>query len=876
MFMVVHAALAVLLARLSGEPDIAIGTPVAGRGDQALDDMIGMFVNTLVLRTEVDGAITFGDLLQTVRGDDIAAFGHADLPFERLVEILNPRRSQARNPLFQVLLSLQNTRQTTLELPGLTVGGVELPTETAKFDLAVELTERLRADETDTGGGAMVPAGITAKFVYATDLFDAETITGFAQRFLRILKAVTAAPDRPVGDLPLLDTWEAAQQLRGWNSTAVTVGAPVPISEMLDASAAATPDAVAVVDRSIADRVEIGSVAPTLTYAELTGRVHRLARRLIAAGVGPDVRVVLGMRRSADLVVAIHAVLAAGGAYVPLDLDQPAERIAHVVETAAPGCVLTTSRDEFTVADLPTIVVDEVDLSQYSDDPITDADRIAPLRPQHLAYVIFTSGSTGRPKGVGVAHAALYNQMRWLITEIGVTAEDVVLYKTPATFDASVWEPMAALLVGARIVVASPDGHRDTDFLREVVAIERITLASFVPSLLTVFAGVADPAALRSLRALLVGGEAFTGATLQAFRRLGLPDIALVNLYGPTEFTVNATYSVAPADDAERPATLPIGVPVWNTQAYVLDSRMHPVPPGVSGELYLSGDQLARGYVGRTGLTAERFVANPFGASGSRLYRTGDLVARGGDGVLLYRGRSDFQVKLRGLRIEPGEIEYALREHDSVDQAVAIVRSGDRGGDRLVAYVVATDAAADPAELDTRLRAHLATLLPSYMVPAAIVVLDALPLSANGKLDRRALPEPAFEIREFRAPSTPIEEIVANTFADVLGLDAGTRAVGADDDFFELGGNSLIATQLVARLGGALNTRVPVRLLFEAPTVGALAARVESRAGIRPPRSWWRARDRSGFRCRWHSSGCGSSTASISSPRRTTCRWRCA
>ena len=817
MFMVIHAALAVLLSRLSGESDIAIGTPIAGRGERELDDMIGMFVNTLVLRTEIDGAVTFGELLGSVRSGDIAAFGHADLPFERLVEILNPRRSQARNPLFQVMLSLQNNHPTTLELPGLTVSGVDLPIETAKFDLQLELTEQVRPAET-AGNGGPVPAGITAKFVYATDLFDADTIVGFARRFVRILRAVAITPDRPIGDIPLLDAQEAAQQLRGWNGAVVEIDPAATPAELFSAQVRANPDATAVVDRSAED----GEIA-SLTYAELAIRINRLARRLIDAGVGPDVRVALGMRRSLDLVVAIHAVLEAGGAYVPLDLDQPAERLAHVLDTAAPACVLSTRRDGFTAGGLPVLMVDELELSGYSDAPVTYAERVSPLRPEHLAYVIFTSGSTGRPKGVGVSHAGLRHQMQWLIREFGIGADDVVLVKTPATFDASVWEPLAPLLCGGRIVIATPDGHRDTRYLAEVIAAERVTMASFVPSLLTVFAATADPAALGSLRTLLVGGEAFTGEAVQAFGRLGLSGVELINLYGPTEFTVNATFSVAPQAAS---GSLPIGTPVWNTQAYVLDSRLHPVPPGVTGELYLAGEQLARGYVGRAGLTAERFVANPFGTEGSRLYRTGDLVARDVGGVLHYRGRSDFQVKLRGLRIELGEIEIALREHDSIAQAVALVRSSDRTGDRLVAYVVPRDPAA-AGDLDAVLRAHLATRLPSYMVPSAIVVLEALPLNANGKLDRRALPEPEFEVREFRAPSTPIEQIVANVFADVLG--AGQ--VGVDDDFFDLGGNSLIATQVAARLGSALNTRVPVRVLFEASTVAALAVRVEGQVG---------------------------------------------
>ncbi|WP_040710297.1 AMP-binding protein, partial [Nocardia takedensis] len=377
--------------------------------------------------------------------------------------------------------------------------------------------------------------------------------------------------------------------------------------------------------------------------------------------------------------------------------------------------------------------------------------------------------------------------------EYGITADDVVLFKTPATFDVSVWELFAPLSVGGRIVVASPDGHRDPQYLAEVIRAQRVTMTSFVPSMLTVFAGSVDTAdadALSSLRTLFVAGEAFTADAVRAIRKVS--DAELFNLYGPTEFTVHATHAPV-AVDVE--GAVPIGLPVWNARAYVLDSRLHPVPVGVAGELYLAGDQLARGYYGRVDLTADRFVADPYGVEGSRMYRTGDLVTRSADGAIVYLGRTDFQVKVRGLRIELGEIETALTSHDAVAQSVALVRSDARTGDQLVAYVVPVAGAT--VEVDA-LRTHLSGLLPSYMVPAAIVVLEAMPLSPNGKLDRRALPEPVFEAREFRAPSTPIEEIVANTFAEVLGI-AGDRPVGLDDDFFDLGGNSLIATQVVAR-----------------------------------------------------------------------------
>ncbi|MBF4999673.1 non-ribosomal peptide synthase/polyketide synthase, partial [Nocardia sp. BSTN01] len=823
MFMVTHAALALVLSRLSGEADIAIGTPVAGRGERALDDLIGMFVNTLVLRTEIDGGASFTDLLQSVRSTDIAAFGHADLPFERLVEILNPARSQARHPLFQVMLSFQNTGQNALELPGLTVSGVELPIDTAKFDLQLVLTE----ETAETADGATAAAGITAEFVYATDLFDGETIAGFAGRLVRVLSAVVAEPAARVGDIDLLAPAEAARELRGWNNTARHLpvrreGATTLLADF-HAQVEQTPDAVAVVDPE---------AGVTLTYAEFAARAQRLARYLVEAGVGPDARVALAVRRSLDLVVAAYAVLEAGGAYVPLDLEQPGERIRYVVDTAAPIAVLTTARDGADIdraleGAATAVRIDELDLSRYADGELDNTERRAPLRPEHLAYVIFTSGSTGRPKGVAVSQAAVVNQIRWITAEYGIGADDVVLFKTPPTFDVSVWELFGATATGARLVIAAPDGHRDPGYLAEVIAAQQVTMTSFVPSMLSVFsdsvrAGTA--AEVSSLRTLLIAGEAFTADAAQAYRRIGTAE--LHNLYGPTEFTVHATAMPVAADIA---GAVPIGLPVWNAQAYILDARLHPVPAGVAGELYLAGAQLARGYFGRTDLTADRFVANPFGGSGSRMYRTGDLVRRGADGAIEYLGRTDFQVKVRGLRIELGEIESALTAQDSVAQAVAVVRSDERIGEQLVGYVVP---AADAGEIDVdAVRAQLAARLPSYMVPAAIVVLDALPLSANGKLDRRALPAPEFEAREFRAPTTPVEEIVAATVAEVLGIDTEARPVGLDDDFFELGGNSLIATQVVARLGQALNTRIPVRTLFEAPTVAALAARLETHAG---------------------------------------------
>ncbi|SUA48103.1 Dimodular nonribosomal peptide synthase [Nocardia africana] len=812
LFMVTHAAFAALLARLSGSDDLAIGTAVAGRGEAALDDAIGMFVNTLVLRSSVDPAMSFTELLARTKESDLAAFGHADLPFERLVEILNPARSQARHPLFQVMLSFQNTGEASFTLPDLEVGGLPLDVLTAKFDLHLNLTERFAAD-----GSA---EGMSAELAYATDMFDARTVAAFGDRLVRMLDAVTADPAAAIGDIDLLDTVERRTIVDNWNATAYDV------DRVVLGRAAGT---VALTLASMFDRqVERDPGEPaltfegtTLSYGELAARVNRLARYLIDQGVGPDSLVALHMRRSLELVIGMYAVTVAGGGYVPLDPDHPAERTEYVLATANPVCVLTTADSPLAARpDVPVVAIDGLELSEYADDPVADADRIAALRPAHTAYVIFTSGSTGRPKGVAVSHAAIVNRLAWMQDEYDLYLDDVVLQKTPATFDVSVWEFFWPLQVGARLVVAKPDGHRDPAYLAELIDAERITTVHFVPSMLSVFVAALDAsgADCTTLRRVFASGEALPAVTAQ--RLIELTGARLHNLYGPTEAAVDVTYHEVTEDDT---VAVPIGRPVWNTRVYVLDSRLHPVATGVAGELYLAGDQLARGYVARADLTSDRFVANPFGA-GERMYRTGDLVRWNSAGELEYLGRTDFQVKLRGLRIELGEIESALVAVDAVAQAVVVVRSDDRLGDQLVAYVVpATGATVDPDAV----RTELGEALPGYMVPSAFVVLDAFPLNASGKLDRKALPAPVFEARQFRAPATPIEEIVAGTFSDVLGVPR----VGLDDDFFELGGNSLIATQVTARLGAALDTQLAVRDLFEASTVAALAARLEQGAG---------------------------------------------
>ncbi|MFF0532968.1 amino acid adenylation domain-containing protein [Nocardia amikacinitolerans] len=793
LFMVVHTALAVLLARLSGTDDIAIGTPVAGRGEAALDDLIGMFVNTLVFRTRVDPDAPFTELLARQRDTDLQAFAHADVPFERLVEVLNPARSTARHPLFQVGLSFQNLAKARMELPGLTVAAWEADRQLSQFDLHV-----IVADSYDADGA---PAGIDGVFTYAADLFDESTVRGFVDRFVRVLDAVAADAAVPVGAIDLLAPEENARILTAWNDSAHRVDTSATLVSLLDATVAATPESVALV---AADRGHT-------SYAELDARVNRLARYLISLGVGPESRVALALRRSVDLVVAMYAVSKAGGAYVPMDPDQPAQRSEYILETAAPVCVLTDADADFTTSAAPVVRLDRLNLSAVNSSVLTDRDRRAPLRAEHTAYVIFTSGSTGRPKGVAVTHGAIVNQLLWMTAEFGLRADDVVLLKTAATFDVSVWEFWWPAMCGGRLVIAAPGGHRDPAYLNDLMAREGVTTLYMVPSMLDALLTCRLP---DSLRRVLAIGETLSGALARRFAEAA-PHTALFNVYGPTEAAVSITsHPVRAADEV----AVPIGVPVWNSQVYVLDSRLRPVPVGVPGELYLAGVQLARGYFGRLDLTAERFVANPFG-EGTRMYRTGDLVAWNKAGELECLGRTDFQVKVRGFRIELGEIDAVLTAHPEVDFAVTIGRENAAGATHLVSYVMGVPGLESGPLIDWAART-----LPSHMVPAAIVVLAEVPLTSAGKLDRAALPEPALAACAYRAPSTALETTVCEAFAEVLCLDR----IGMDDNFFELGGNSLIATKLSARLSEAVAESIPVAWVFTTPTPAGIVAQLRA------------------------------------------------
>ncbi|WP_410673602.1 amino acid adenylation domain-containing protein [Amycolatopsis sp. cmx-4-68] len=657
-FMVVHAGLTALLSRLGGGTDIPIGTPIAGRTDPALDDLVGFFVNTLVLRVDTGGDPTFRDLVARVRERSLDAYAHQDVPFERLVEALNPARSLAHHPLFQTMLAWQNTPAAGVELPGLTVTERPVGTGTAKFDLWFSFTER--------------GDGLHGQAEFNAEVFDRATVTGILDRLEVLLREVVSAPDRRLGTLDVLTPAERDGLEETWSGAIedVPVGT---VPELFAAQVARTPEHPALVFED-----------EELTYAELDAVSNRLARVLAARGAGPERIVALALPRSTHLVTAILAVLKTGAAYLPLDPGYPADRIAFMLEDAAPALVLATAE---TAVEGALLLDDPATVAGVSDAPLDGT-----LRPENPAYVIYTSGSTGRPKGVVVPHEGIVNRLLWMQDEYGLTADDRVLQKTPSSFDVSVWEFLWPLVTGATEVLARPEGHKDPAYLARLIRDRGITTVHFVPSMLQVF--LQEPAAGEgtSLRRVLCSGEALPPDAVVQFGQV--LDAELHNLYGPTEASVDVTSWRTSTEDT----TVPIGRPVWNTRTYVLDAALRPVPPGTPGELYLAGVQLARGYLGRPGLTAERFVADPFGAPGTRMYRTGDLARFRPDGVLEFLGRGDEQIKIRGFRVEPGEIAATLAAHDDVAHAVVVARE-DRPGDvRLVGYVVPADTASTTDE----------------------------------------------------------------------------------------------------------------------------------------------------------------------------------
>jgi amino acid adenylation domain-containing protein len=641
-------------------------------------------------------------------------------------------------------------------------------------------------------------------------LWDAELIGNLTRAFAALTSRVDRSAADMVGTVALLDNPERCRILEGFNQTEADYPRGRLLHELFSMQAARTPDAIAV-----------QSDEESLTYRQLEMRSNQLAHYLLKCGVGSDMLVGICMERSAAMVEALLAVLKAGGAYVPLDPDYPRERLAYMLEDSGAVVLLTQSHVANVLPSAHQICVDEI-RGYIAREPVTEPP--VDISPENAAYVIYTSGSTGKPKGAMITHRAICNHMLWMQSQFPLGHTDSVLQKTPFSFDASVWEFYAPLMAGARLVMARPAGHQDTNYLAEAVALHRITTLQLVPSVLRALLEVLVPEKCPSLRRLFCGGEALPVELVNLFRTK-FPAVGLCNLYGPTETTIDATFWICPA---EGPAgKVPIGRPVANTQAYILDAALQPVPCGVAGELYIGGEGLGRGYYNRPDLTADRFIPNPFRSrAGSRLYRTGDLACYRDDGTIDYLGRADHQVKIRGFRIEPGEIQARLAEHPAVSQALVVAVSDRSSQARLAAYLIA-DAAAVSADVSIdELRRHLAVNLPDYMIPSAFVFLDAFPLTPNGKVDRNALPEPDSNRPDmgpaYRAPRSASEEVLAGLFADLLVLDR----VGIDDSFFDLGGHSLLATQLVARIRSAFRVDLPLRAVFEAPSVAALAQRI--------------------------------------------------
>ena len=826
LFMTLLAAFDVLLLRSTGQSDLVVGTPVANRGHAETEGLVGFFLNTLVLRTKVEEDLRFSDLVKRVKEACLGAYAHQDIPFERLVQEIEPERDLSRSPLFQVMFTLQSAMHAreAMTLPGLALAREDVESGTSKFDLTLSMEDR--------------PSGLSCWIEYATDLFDAATIARMEGHLRTLLTALVRAPESRVRDLSILDEAERRTVLVDWNATAFAHPEDACIHEVFEAQAARTPDATALI---FEDR--------RLSYRELNARANQLAHALRRRGVSPDVLVGVCMDRSVEMVVALHGILKAGGAYVPLEPEYPKDRLAFMLEDTRVPVVLTQAHLGGALPEHTAAVIRlDSEWDSIATEPETNPAR-AGLSLDSLAYAIYTSGSTGRPKGALNAHRGILNRLFWMQRTCALDAPDRVLQKTPFSFDVSVWEFFWPLMFGAALVVARPEGHKDPAYLEGIFEAQGITTTHFVPSMLKAFLDELGQSRCASLKRVFCSGEALPPAMVDAFFSR-LPGAELHNLYGPTEAAVDVTSWVC------RPgsAIVPIGRPIDNTQIYLLDGRMEPVAPGVRGELYIGGVQVGRGYLNRPELTAERFVTDPFSSEpGAQLYRTGDVARHLPSGDIEYLGRADFQVKIRGFRIELGEIEAALAAHPAVREVTVLAREDAPGQKRLVGYLVCADGQA-PTVGD--LRAFLKDRLPEYMVPSTFVLLGDMPLTSSGKVNRRALPAPeaapgAETGADFIAPRSPAEETLCRIWAGILRLPE----VGIHDNFFELGGDSILSIQVVARALQA-GLHLTPRQLFQHQTVAELAAvagakravvaeqgPVTGTAPLTPVQRWWRELD---------------------------------
>jgi amino acid adenylation domain-containing protein len=791
LFMVLLAAFNTLLYRYTRQTDIVIGSPVSGRERTETYHLLGCFINTLVLRTDLSDNPTFRELINRVREMALGAYQHQDLPFERLVEALQPERDLSRSPLFQVLFVLQNTPQVELTIGEMSICQLDPPTQITKFDLTLEISEH--------------DAGLSARFEYNTDLLDQTTIQRMAAHFKNVLIHAAALPDQPIAALPILSEAETHQLLVEWNETARDYRRDLCVHQWFEAQVKQTPDAIAAV---LGDH--------HLTYHDLNCRANQLAHYLRGAGIGPESLVGICVPRSFDMLVSVLAVLKAGGAYVPLDPAYPPERLAYVIQDAQLAMILThtTLSKRFSTSESLCFYLDRDGVALDSQ-PITNPD--SGVTADNLVYVIYTSGSTGHPKGTLIEHRGLVNYLTWCLDQYTspVGADYGALLHSSLGFDLTVTSVFTPLLQG-RSVLLLPD-HVDalTEVLRKDAGCD---LLKVTPSHLRLLnSQLTAESAHNKVQVLIIGGEALRGEDLALWQATST---RLINEYGPTETVVGCcVYEVKPG---ETPGSnVLIGRPIYNTSLYILDAHYQPVPVGVAGELYIAGDGVARGYLNRPELTAARFIDNPFGAG--RMYRTGDWARYQPDGNIEFLGRIDDQVKIRGYRIELGEIETALKNEPNIEDAVVIANKSKEGDQRLVAYIVPRQ---KPAPSMGMLRQFLARTLPDYMIPVAFVALDEIPLTTNGKVDRKALPQPFWariDTQPYVTPRTPTEQTLAEIWSRVLNV----KQVGIHDNFFELGGHSLLATQVFSQIREQLQVELPIRLLFEAPTIAEFVVQVD-------------------------------------------------
>ncbi|MEU2034695.1 amino acid adenylation domain-containing protein [Nocardia amamiensis] len=783
-FMVLLAAYGALVHRYTAAADFVVSIPVTNRR-AGTERLIGYFGNTLLLRIGVSKNDSFAGLIDSVRETCVSAFAHQNVGIDRVVREVNPERIAGRDGMDQLVRLGFSLRKSAdgFALAGIEAGQLELGAPTGQVPLAFAVV----MDES----GALVEAE------YQVDVLAEALVEQMLTHFVQLLDSALAEPDRRLGDLDMLGAADRTAILEQSHGELVA-NTPTTLVALFEHRTAVVPDTLAL----ISDTAE-------LTYGELNRRSNRLARWLIGQGIGPEDIVGLRMTTSVEFIVAMLGVLKSGAAYLPIDPAYPDDRIEYLVEDARPRLVL--GRVELDAAE--SVAAGEPDT-----DPV-DADRVRPLRPEHLAYVIYTSGSTGKPKGVPVPHAAIADHIQGFIAEWGMTAEDRLLQSSSVSFDASLLDIFVTLVLGARLIVPKPDAFRDIRYVADLITRRGVTVLHMVPSMLSTFLLLPEVSEWRALRHVPVGGEALPGEVADKFA--GVFDAELRNHYGPTEAVVCSTHMTV--EGPQGTGVVPIGVPNRNVYTYVLDEALQLVPSGVVGELYLGGDQLARGYLGRAALTAQRFVADPF-TPGARLYRSGDLVRRNVFGELEFVGRADEQVKVRGFRIELGEVEAAISAHPSVGHCVVVVAEDPAVGPLLAAYLVPADGESRPAQMDLeQIRAHAAAALPEYMVPSAFTVIPEIPLTVNGKLDKRALPAPAPAVaRSYREPATATERRMCAGFAQLFAVER----VGAEDSFFELGGHSLLAARLVALIRADFGVELDVRVVFDTPTPAGLAARL--------------------------------------------------